>query len=111
MRLLSPVADLPNPSYAADWRARVAAHKQASAELRRKRKSLLPGSIVTLPQSVSFRDGTTAAVFRVRCLRGRTPIFELLDRPGFACCLRAATLAAATIEPPDAASDAVRTGG
>jgi hypothetical protein len=104
MRLLSPVADIPNPSYAADWRARVAAHKQAGAELRRKRKSLHPGSVVTLPHLVSFRDGTTATAFRVRCLRGRTPIFEPLDRPGFACRLRAATLAAADIVPPDATS-------
>jgi uncharacterized protein DUF6927 len=111
MRLLSPVADIPNPSYAADWRARVAAHKQAGAELRRKRKSLLPGSVVTLPQPVSFRDGTTAAVFRVRCLRGRTPIFELLDRPEFACRLRAATLAAATIAPPDATIVLAQAGG
>jgi hypothetical protein len=29
MRLLSPVTDIPNPSYAADWRARVAARKTA----------------------------------------------------------------------------------
>ena len=30
MRLLSPVADIPNPSYAAEWRARVAAHHKAA---------------------------------------------------------------------------------
>jgi hypothetical protein len=27
MRLLTPIADLPNPGYAAEWRARVAARK------------------------------------------------------------------------------------
>jgi len=34
MRLLSPIEDIPNPGYAAEWRARVAAHKKAIAELR-----------------------------------------------------------------------------
>ena len=103
MRLLSPVADIPNPSYAADWRARVAAHKQAAAALRAKRKRLQPGSIATLPHAVSFPDGTTAIAFRVRGFRGATPIFEPLDRPGFSCRLRAASLAAADIAPPDGA--------
>jgi hypothetical protein len=32
--------------------------------------------------------------------RRRTPIFEALDRPGFHCRLKAATLAAATIAVP-----------
>ena len=48
MRLLSPVEDIPNPSYAAEWRARVAARKKAAAAMRAKRASLRPGSIVTL---------------------------------------------------------------
>jgi hypothetical protein len=111
MRLLSPVADIPNPSYAADWRTRVAARKQADAELRRKRASLQPGSIATLPQAVTFRDGTAARAFRVRLFHGRTPIFEPLDRPGFSCRLRAATLAAADIVPPDTATVAAQRGG
>jgi len=111
MRLLSPVADIPNPSYAAEWRACVAAGKQAGAELRRKRKSLQPGSIATLPRAVTFRDGTTAIAFRVRFFRGPTPIFEPLDRPGFSCRLRAASLAAASIVPPDATTVAAQGGG
>ena len=102
MRLLSPVTDIPNPSYAADWRARVAAHKKAAAELRTKRASLRPGSIVTLERAVSFRDGTAASVFRLRCVRRKTPIFEPVDRPGFLCRLRAADLAAAAITQADA---------
>ena len=102
MRLLSPVADIPNPSYAAEWRARVAAHRKELAEQRRKRAGLRPGSIVTLDREVSFRDGTTAAVFRLRLLRRKTPIFEPVDRPGFLCRLRAETIAAATITPADA---------
>jgi hypothetical protein len=102
MRLLSPVTDIPNPSYAADWRARVAAHKKAAAELRTKRASLRPGSFVTLERAVSFRDGTAASVFRMRFVQRKTPIFEPVDRPGFLCRLRAADLAAAAITQADA---------
>ena len=97
MRLLSPIEDIPNPSYAAEWRARVAAHKKAAAELRTKRASLRPGSIVTLEREVSFRDGTKATAFRMRFVRGKTPVFEPVDRPGFLCRLPAARIAAATI--------------
>lgn len=111
MRLLSPVADLPNPGYAAAWRARVAARKQAAAELRTKRARLRPGGIVTLEREVSFGDGTAAAVFRVSFFQGRTPIFEPVNRPGFRCRLRAATLAAATISNPDATAVATEAGG
>ena len=106
MRLLSPVADIPNPSYAAEWRARVAAHHKAAAELRTKRASLRPGSIVTLERAVTFRDGTTASAFRMRFVRRKTPIFEPVDRPGYWCRLRAASLAAATITHADATSGA-----
>jgi hypothetical protein len=106
MRLLSPVTEIPKPSYAADWRARVAAHKKAAAELRTKRASLRPGSIVTLERAVSFRDGTAASVFRMRFVQRKTPIFEPVDRPGFLCRLRAADLAAATITQADAAAAA-----
>jgi len=102
MRLLSPVTDIPNPGYAAEWRARVATHKKAAAELRAKRADLRPGSIVTLERAVSFRDGTTASVFRICFVRRKTPIFEPVDRPGFLCRLSAATLAAAAITQPDA---------
>lgn len=102
MRLLSPVADIPNPSYAAEWRARVAAHHKAAAELRTKRVSLRPGSIVTLERAVSFRDGTTASAFRMSFIQRKTPIFEPVDRPGQWCRLRAATLATATITHADA---------
>ena len=111
MRLLSPIEDIPNPSYAAEWRAGVAAHKKAAAELRTKRASLQPGSIVTLEREVSFRDGTTAAAFRMRFVRRKTPIFEPVDRPGYWCRLRAASLAAATITHTDATAIAAQAGG
>ena len=110
MRLLSPVTEIPNPSYAADWRARVAARKKAGAELRAKRKKLLPGSIVTLEREVTFRDGTKATAFRMRFVRRKTQVFEPIDRPGFWCRLPAASLAAATITPTDAAPIAAQAG-
>lgn len=110
MRLLSPIADIPSQGYAADWRARVAAHKQAAAELRTKRASLRPGSIITLEREVSFRDGTTAAAFRMRFVRRKTPVFEPLNRPGFLCRLSAASLAAATITNTDATAIAAPAG-
>lgn len=102
MRLLSPTADIPNPGYAADWRARVAAQKTAAAELRTKRKRLMPGAIVTLQNEVRFRDGKTATAFRMRFFQRKTPIFEPLDRPGYWCRLSRASLAAATVTPPAA---------
>ena len=111
MRLLSPIADIPNQGYAADWRARVAARKKSAAELRTKRASLQPGSIVTLEREVSFRDGTTAAAFRMRFVRRKTPVFEPLNRPGFLCRLSTASLAAATITHADATAITAQAGG
>jgi Domain of unknown function (DUF6927) len=100
MRLLTPIRDLPNPGYAADWRARVEARKNAKRQQRERRQSLRVGSIVTLPTAASFRGGFTASRFRVAQFRRRTPIFEALDPPGFLCRLPAATLAAGTIAAP-----------
>ena len=111
MRLLSPIEDIPSPSYAAEWRARVAARKTANAALRTKRASLRPGSILTLEREVSFRDGTKATAFRMRFLRRKTPVFEPVDRPGFLCRLSAASIAAATITQADATAIAAQAGG
>ena len=114
MRLLSPVADIPNPGYTADWRARVAAQKAARRE-RRDRLAVLRvsggwalrvGAVVTLPTPARFRGGIAASTFLLAHFRGRTPIFEALDHPGFYCRLRGATLTTAVItshadpEPP-----------
>jgi len=104
MRLLSPVEDIPNPSYAAEWRARVAAHHAAAREVRAKKARLQPGCIVTLDRAVSFPGGMTATAFRLRSMRRRTPIFEPIDRPGYLCRLRAANLATATITLSDNAA-------
>jgi hypothetical protein len=100
MRLLSPVADLPRPGYAAEWRAKVAVHRNEQRRQRQQRNSLRIGNIVTLPEAVRFSGGFTASQFRVAHFRRRTPIFEAVGRPGFYCRLRGATLAAAAIAEP-----------
>jgi hypothetical protein len=97
MRLLSPIADLPHARYTADWRAGVAAWNDENRKRQQRRNSLRVGHIVTLPDAVRFSDGITARSFRVAHFRRRTPIFEALDRPGFYCRLRSASLAAASI--------------
>ena len=38
IRLLSPIADLPHPGYAADWRARVASHHEQQRQRRQRRQ-------------------------------------------------------------------------
>jgi hypothetical protein len=97
MSLLSPLAELPRIGYAAEWRSTVAAWHQQRRQLRHRRNSLRVGNIVTLPAEVRFSGGITARSFRVAHFRRRTPIFEALDRPGFYCRLRSATLANAEI--------------
>ena len=100
MRLLTPIADLPNPGYAAEWRARVAARKTEKRQRRELRQSLRVGSVVTMPTPIRFPGGSEASKFIVTRFRRKTPIFLSLDGPEFTCRLTAATLAAATIEPP-----------
>ena len=80
MRLLTPDRDLPNPGYAADWRARVEARKAAKRQQTQRRQSLRIGTIITLPIAATFRSGITASRFRLAHFRRRTPIFEALDR-------------------------------
>jgi hypothetical protein len=100
MRLLSPISEIPYPSYSADWRARVAARKNAKRQQRERYKLLRVGSVVTLPTPVRFRSGDIASKFCVAYFRRKTPIFVSLDGPDFYCRLRAANLAAATIADP-----------
>jgi hypothetical protein len=65
MRLLSPISDIPNPSYSADWRARVAERKNEVRQRRARRKALRVGSTVTLQSAVRFPGGNTATMFCV----------------------------------------------
>ncbi|MGC2523850.1 MAG: hypothetical protein WA417_14640 [Stellaceae bacterium] len=100
IHLLSPISDIPNPSYSADWRARVAARKVEQRQRRERRRSLRVGSTVTLPTPIRFPGGDTASTFLVARFHRKTPIFVSLDGPEFSCRLRAATLDAATITHP-----------
>jgi hypothetical protein len=101
MRLLSPIADLPHPGYAPEWRARVAARTLNRYRQRERRRSLRVGSTVTLPTPVRFPGGSVAARFVVARFRRSTPIYMSLDGPEFYCRLRASSLAAATIAHPE----------
>jgi len=104
MRLLSPVTDIPNPSYAAEWRARVAAHKKAAAETRAKRAGLRPGSIVTLERAGVVPRRHDGQRFP-HGLRAAQNADLRTGRPsGFWCRLSAASLAAAAIAQADAAA-------
>lgn len=100
MRLLSPISDIPHPSYSADWRARVAARKTVQRQQRELCKLLRVGSVVTLSAPIRFRGGDIASSFYVAHFRRKTPVFLSLDGPEFYCRLRAATLATATIADP-----------
>jgi hypothetical protein len=112
MRLLTPIAELPNPGHAADWRARVADRKAEKRRQRQRRNSLRIGSTVTLQSAVRFHGGATASSFCVAYFRRKTPIFVSLDGPEFHCRLTAATLAAAAIaDPPTEAQAAPGQGG
>jgi hypothetical protein len=101
MSLLTPIADLPNPGYAAGWRDRVAARKAEQRQRRKLRQSLRIGSVVTMPTPIRFSGGAKASKFVVTRFRRKTPIFLSLDGPEFYCRLRTATLAAAAITFPD----------
>jgi hypothetical protein len=100
MRLLSPIADIPYPGHAAEWRARVAARRAEKRRQRDLRNTLRVGSTVALQTAVRFPGGATASTFCVSYFRRKTPIFVSLDGPEFYCRLTAATLAAATIAEP-----------
>ena len=99
MKLLTPVEQIPNPSYTADWRERVAAAK----ERRKTTAKLKPGDVIKLRHDATFgKTGVVASEFHVLHFRKRTPIFEPIGFPGFLCRLGPSTLAMATLvtEPP-----------
>jgi hypothetical protein len=106
MRLLSPIADIPYPGHATEWRARVAARRAEKRRHRDLRNSLRVGSTVALQAAVRFPGGAAASTFCVSYFRRKTPIFVSLDGPEFYCRLTAATLAAATIAEPSTWSQA-----
>lgn len=99
MKLLSPVDRIPNPSYTADWRARVAAAKTRRKRTRDLLAELKPGCIIRTPRKATFaKAGFTADRFRLKFFRGLMPVFEPADLPGFLCRLPREWLGDATVE-------------
>jgi len=54
IRLLSPVEEIPDPSYAAEWRSNVATAKERRRTARKPFESFQQGDTVRLPYSVQF---------------------------------------------------------
>jgi hypothetical protein len=99
MRLLSPVEEIPDPSYAAEWRSNVAAAKERRRAARKKFESFQEGDTVRLPYSVQFsKSGVSADAFTFLGYRGRTPIFTPISNPYLRCRLSRTILAAAVVE-------------
>jgi hypothetical protein len=89
MRLLSPIEDLPNPGYAAQWRASVAVAKARKAEARLNISKLAIGDKVKLTHSAHFRSsGIETDAFTVIRFHKRTPIFVADQHPHLVCHLR-----------------------
>ncbi len=101
MRLLSPVEDIPNPGYAAEWRANVTAAKRRRLAARKQAASFRQGDRIRLRHPAQFgKTGISADAFTFIEYRKRTPVFAPLSHPHFLCRLSRATLATAVIERP-----------
>ena len=98
MRLLSPVEDLPNPGYAADWRARVAAAKAARARTRNALRGLKAGDRIKLASPAYFsKSKISTGLFTLLRFDKRTPIFAAIEHPWLVCRLPKTILADATM--------------
>ena len=104
MRLLSPVEQIPNPSYTAAWRQRVAETKQERRATKQMAARLKPGVVIRREHAASFgKPGVGASEFRLRYFQKRTPVFEVVGHPGFLCRLHQQMLGTATIVMPSPA--------
>src|SRR4051794_30955512 len=61
MALLSPVEAIPNPSYAADWRSRVAAAVVERRAVAATKRRFQPGQKPSLTEPLSFKKGQVIA--------------------------------------------------
>lgn len=100
MRLLSPVEQIPNPGYSAQWRAAVAARKAERAQRRAGAPAALRiNDVVRLAHEVTLRPGgLKAQAFRVVGQRKRTTLFAPVNHPSVLCRLTSRVLADATVE-------------
>lgn len=98
MRLLSPVENIPNPGYAADWRSRVATRKANRAKTRSLLTRLRVGDKVKLAHPAHFpKSGILTDEFQLIRFDRRAPIFVAVAHPLLICRLRRDTLTGATI--------------
>lgn len=99
MRLLSPVEDIPDPGYTAEWRANVATAKVARESAKQRLGELSPGDRIRLPTLVHFgKHGISADTFIVIETDKNRPVFVPEGHPTFRCRLQPKTLALATVE-------------
>lgn len=98
MRLLSPVENIPNPGYAADWRFRVATRKANRAKTRSLLTRLRVGDKVKLAHPAHFsKSGISTDEFQLIRFDRRVPIFAAVAHPLLICRLRRDALTGATI--------------
>ena len=98
LALLSPVEDIPNPRFAAAWRARVAERAAARAREASARRRLAVGDVLRPPAPVRLTGGHEAVAFRVAAVRARgNPVFETADAAGLRCRLPVRLIAACAV--------------
>ena len=102
MRLLSPVEQIPNPSYTSDWRARVAAAKTKRKTTEDLVAQLKHGVTIKVGYELTFaQSGIRADTFRFLFRHKRTLVFEPTGHSSFLCRLLREALAMATIVTPE----------
>ncbi|MGI4954544.1 MAG: DUF6927 domain-containing protein [Janthinobacterium lividum] len=97
MALLSPVAEIPHPGFAATWRENVAAQVARRRAAAASVHKLRPGQHVRLSRTVSFHDGaltTSDFIVAPTPARRRGPVFRPVGHD-FLCRLPAELLAEA----------------
>lgn len=85
MGLLTPIEQLPNRSYAGEWRTRVAAEHERAAGLRRLSARIVNGTRIRFQTPIRFTDGQSFDRFLATSMerRGRTIlVFVPLCRDG-----------------------------
>ncbi len=98
-KLLSPIAEMPSPGYAAEWRDRVTAAKAQRNTARKMLRRLSVGQIIRVAQPAHFQKrAVTEDRFRLVAFQHRTPIFEPVGNPTFRCRLPQNMLMTAMVE-------------
>ncbi len=110
MKLLSPIEDIPNPSYAASWRDNVAAAKAKRKAVRDHAKKLKVGTVIRLGFEPHFKSiGNCGNTFKVVDFCNTTPIFAPVTHPYMRCRLQKNTLVDAVFIEDTTAKEPVPT--